>query len=143
MRRRCKYCRQEHKLRQCPVSCKRCDKCGKLNHFKDICRSARSSAVNTIEKEVVHKQDPGIKMVNINSVNFNSNHSTIIANLNMSSNKATFIVPYKVNMCSDGNIMSFIILTKLLLSTTMDQLVATKDATRLRTYNHTTITHIK
>ena len=27
----------------------------------------RNSAVNTIEKEAVHKQEPGIKMININS----------------------------------------------------------------------------
>ena len=37
--------------------------------------------VNTIEKDAILEQEPGIKMVNINSVNFNSNHSTIIANI--------------------------------------------------------------
>ena len=55
-RRRCKYCGQEHKLRQCPVYGKMCDKCCKLNHFKEVCRDARNSAFNTIEKETVHEQ---------------------------------------------------------------------------------------
>ena len=33
-RKRCKYCRYKHKSRQCPAYGKRCDKLGKLNHFK-------------------------------------------------------------------------------------------------------------
>ena len=36
-------------------------------------------------------------------------------------------------MGSDGNIMPFNIFTKLFLNMTADQLVATKDATKLRT----------
>ena len=121
---------------------KRCGKCGKHNHFKDVCRSARSSAVNAIEKEVVHKKKPGIEMVNINSVNFNSNHSRIIANLKTSFKKAAIMVPYKVDMGNDGNIMPFNIFTKLFPSTTTDQLVAARDATKLRAYNCTTITQL-
>ena len=35
-RRRCNYCRQEHKLPQCPVYAKKCDKCSKINHFKEV-----------------------------------------------------------------------------------------------------------
>ena len=104
---------EKHKLRQCPSFGKRCDICGKLNHFKDVCRSARNSVVNTIEKEAIPKQEPGIKMVNINSVNFNSNYSTIIANLKISSNMAMIMVPYEVDMGSDGNILLFNIFTKL------------------------------
>ena len=49
---------------------------------------------------------------------------------------------YKVDTGSDGNIMPFNIFTKLFPSTTADQLVATKDATNLRTYNSTTITQL-
>ena len=83
-----------------------------------------------------------LKTVNINSVSFNSNHSTIIANLKTLSNKATIVVLYKVDMGSDGNIMPFNIFTKLFPSTTADQLVATKDATKLRTCNYRTITQL-
>ena len=109
-----------------------------LNRFKDLCRNFRSSVVNIIEKEAVYEQEPGIEMVNINSVNSNSNPSDIIENLK-TSNKVAKMVPYKVDMGSDGKIRTFNIFTKLYPSTTMDQLVATKDATKLRTYSHTTI----
>ena len=81
-------------------------------------------------------------MVNINSVSFNSNYSIIIANLLTPSNKATIVVPYKVHMGSDGNIMLFNIFIKLFPSTTADQLAASKDATKLRTYNNATITKL-
>ena len=81
-------------------------------------------------------------MININSISFNSNHSAIIANLKTSSNKATIVVSYKVGMGSDGNIESFNIFTKLFPSATADQLAATKDAPKLRTYNYTTITQL-
>ena len=114
----------------------------KQMNSKDVCRSARSSALNIIEKETVHETGPGIKVVNINSVNFISNYSTVIPNLKTSSNKAMIMVPYKVDMGSDGNIMPFNIFTKLFPSTTTDQLVVTKDATKLRTYNCTTITQL-
>ena len=34
----------------------------------------------TIEKEAVNEQEAGIEMININSVNSNTNHSTKITN---------------------------------------------------------------
>ena len=95
--------------------------------------------VYTIEKAAVHEQEPGIKTVNINSVNF---HSTIIANLKTSSNEATIMMPYKVDMGSDMNIMPFNILKKIFASATMDTLVATKDVPTLRMYNHRTIAEL-
>ena len=52
------------------------------------------------------------------------------------------MVQYKVDMGSDGNIMSLNIITKLLPSTTTNQLVTAKDATKLRTYYHTTIAQL-
>ena len=81
-------------------------------------------------------------MINRNSININSNHSAIIANLKASSNKATTALPYKVDTGSDGNIIPLNIFTKLFPSTTADQLVATKDATKLRAYNCKTITQL-
>ena len=67
----------------------------------------------TTEKEIVHEQELCIEMVNVNSDSFNSNHSTIIANLKTSFYKATIVVPYKVDMGSKGNIMPFNMFTKL------------------------------
>ena len=48
-------------------------------------------------------------------------------------------MPCKVDTGSDGNIMPFNIFIKLFPSATTDQLAATKDAIKLRTYDHTTI----
>ena len=79
--RRCKYCGQAQKLRQCLAYGKKCDKSSKLNHFKEVCRSSKSSMVYAREKEVEQEQEPSIETVNINAVRFNSNHSTILANL--------------------------------------------------------------
>ena len=52
------------------------------------------------------------------------------------------MVPYKVDIGCDGNIMPFNIFKKLYPITTDDTLVATKDTTTLRTYNSSTITHV-
>ena len=49
---------------------------------------------------------------------------------------------YKLDMGSARNIMAFNIFTELFPSATIDQLVATKDAMKLRTYNCTTITQL-
>ena len=60
-----------------------------------------------MEKEADQEQETDIEVVNINSIKFNSNYFTIIlANLKTSSNKVLITVPYKVDMGSDGNIMS-------------------------------------
>ena len=86
-RKRCKYCRQIHKPGWCLVYGKRCDKCGKLNHFKVVCRGFQSRTFNTIAKEDIYVQESGMEMVNIDSISFNSNHSTKIAKLKHYLNK--------------------------------------------------------
>ena len=58
-------------------------------------------------KGAVQEQEPSIKMVSINSLRFNSNHSAILVCLKASSNLVTIMGPYKVDMGSDGNIMLF------------------------------------
>ena len=96
-----------------------------------------------MEEEGEQEEDPDIKMVKISSVGFNSNHSAILAKLKTSSNKTTIMVPYKVDMGSDGNIMPFHIYKKLFPNTTVDQLTATKDAKiKIKAYNCTTITQL-
>ena len=99
------YCRQEHKPGWCQVYGKRCDGCGKINHFKVECRGSQISAVNAAEKEDIHVQESDIEMVNINSFSLNSNHSMILANLKRSSKQATIMVPCKVDTGCDGSII--------------------------------------
>ena len=66
-----------------------------------------------MEKEADQEQEIDVKTVNINSVKLNTNHSTIIVNLRTSSNKVITIVPNKVDMGSDGNIMPLYMYKKL------------------------------
>ena len=42
-----------------------------LNHFREVWRSSKSSAVHKMENEAEQEQEPSIEMVNINSVRFN------------------------------------------------------------------------
>ena len=121
---------------------KRCDKCGKINHFKVVCRGSQSSVVNAIVKEDIHEQESDIKTVNVNFISFKSNHSMIIAKLKTSSKQATITVPYKFDTGCDGNIMPFNVFKKIFPNTIEDQLVATKDTIILIIYNSTTITQL-
>ena len=83
-----------------------------MNHFKEICRSSKSSVVHNIEKDADQERETDIEMENIYSVRFNSNYSAKIANLETSSNKVIITVPYKDDMGSDGYIKPFYIYKK-------------------------------
>ncbi|XP_055710577.1 uncharacterized protein LOC129806196 [Phlebotomus papatasi] len=51
-RKTCAWCGREHKPRECPAYGKTCGKCGKLGHFKDVCRSKASARTRKVEKEI-------------------------------------------------------------------------------------------
>ena len=57
------------------------EKCSKMNHFKEVCRSYKNTSVHNMEHEDDQEQETDIEMVTFNPVNFNSNCSVIIANL--------------------------------------------------------------
>ena len=38
----CKYCGKSHSRGNCPAYGKKCQKCGKENHFKSVCKSGNS-----------------------------------------------------------------------------------------------------
>ena len=68
----CQYCGGVHLSRQCPVYGKICAGCGKMGHFKKVCHSKGSWAVNEIEIEMSQKHSKGeIETVSINSVHMN------------------------------------------------------------------------
>ena len=81
-----------------------CTKCNKMNHFREVCGSARGSVVYSREQEADQEKENHIGMVNVISINFNANHSIITANLKTSSNKVITTVPHKIDTGSDGNI---------------------------------------
>ena len=140
----CRYCGSIHLPREFPAYGKRCTECSRINHFMEVCRSARNRIVHNLKQEPDqhHKEVDCIEKVNINSV-FYKKYSVIIANLKTSSNQASIIVPYKVDVCSDGNIMHLHIYKKVFPKATKEQLVATKyDNMKLKVYNRTTITQL-
>ena len=65
-------------------------------------------------------------MININSIRFSSNHSTVIANLKTSFYKVAITVPQKVDTGSIRNKIPFCIYKVLFTRVTVEQLDATK-----------------
>ena len=90
-----------------------CAMCGKISQFKEVCRNCRSKTLHSIYPQKEQHQDEdnigkvNINSININSITFNSKCSVITANLNTSMSQATLVVPYKVDLGENGNIMPF------------------------------------
>ena len=78
---------------------------------------SQTSMINAFEKENIHKQESGIKAVNIKLISFNSNHSMISAILKTSSKQVTITMRDKVDSCCDGNIMPFNVFKNYSLTT--------------------------
>ena len=93
-----------------------------------MCRKRRARAVNEVEQETVQvsAEESSIDSVNIKSIHFNKSCSVITGNVKTLASKISVIVPYKVDTCSDGNIMVLYISKKLSPRTTKEQLAVTK-----------------
>ena len=67
------YCGSSHPPRQCPAYGNKCADCGKIYHFREVCRSRRSTAFHKI-KQVPHTygvEEDHIDMVYIILIIFN------------------------------------------------------------------------
>ena len=98
-----------------------------------------------MEKETVQDstEENSTDSVNINSIYFNKNCSIITVNLKTSSGPTNVIIPYKVDTCGNGNIMSLHKHKKLFPKITNEQLAATRnDNIQFKVYNKTTITQL-
>ena len=92
-----------------------CASCGKIGHFKKVCRGSRDHTVHEVEIEMAQEpQEEGIETVSINSIYLNKNQSLITAHLEMQVGKTTIEVPYKIDTGSEGNLMPLYIFKKLL-----------------------------
>ena len=70
----CKYCGGSYAPRQCPAYGKTCTGCGKMGHFKKVCRSRRDHAVHEVEIEMAQEsQEEEIETMSINSIYLNRN----------------------------------------------------------------------
>ena len=53
----CQYCGQQHARRQCPAYGKVCKKCGKRNHFANVCRSSQPKKMRQVETDFDYQGD--------------------------------------------------------------------------------------
>ena len=140
----CRYCGGLHALGQYLVYSKTCVGCGKTGHFKKVCQSRRDRAVNDLEIERAQEGNEGeIEAVSINSVHLNKTWSLLMAKLEMQSGRNTIVIPYKIDMGSEGNIMPLFIFKKLFKNVTEEQLwKSIKGHIWLRTHSKTNITQL-
>ena len=111
----CSSCGSSHPPRPCLAYGKKCADCGKINHFREVCRSRINTIFHNIgqEPDQCSIEEYHIDTVNINVLIFNNKWLTITANLTMSLNQVSIIIPYKVDMGSDDNIMPLHLYKKL------------------------------
>ena len=140
----CKYCGGSHTPRKCPDCKKTCTRCGKMGHFKKVCRSRRDCAGHDVEVEVMKEpQEEDIETVSINSIYLKRNQLLITAHINMQFGKYTTEVPYKIDTGSEGKIMPIYIFKRLFKNMPEEQLrSAIKSNIRLKMYNGTHITQL-
>ena len=74
---------------------------GKVGHFKKVCHSKRSRAVNEMEPEMSQEYSKGaIETVSINSIHMNKNQSMLTAKLEMHASNSKITIPYKIDMAT-------------------------------------------
>ena len=84
-----------------------------------------------------------IETVSIDSVHLNKTQSLLMVKLEMQVGRNIIIIPHKIDMCSEGNIMPLFMFKKLFKNITEEQLwKSIKGHIRLRTYKKTNITQL-
>ena len=85
-----------------------------MGHFKKVCCTKRSRAINGIELEMLQEYNKGkIEMVGIDSVHMNKNHSLLTVELETCAGNNKIIVLYKIDTGHKGNIMLWHIFKRL------------------------------
>ena len=104
----CRYCGSSHHLRQCLTYGKTCTECGKIGHFRAVCRSRKIRAVNEVEHEAVQEsaRENRIDSVSINFIQFNKNCLVLTINLKTSAGQNSIMLPYKVDTGNNGNVIN-------------------------------------
>ena len=125
----CRYCGSSHPPRQFTTYEKMYAECGKVNHFKEVCRHRKNRTVHDLEKkqDQQHEIEDHIDIVNIHSIIFNRKWVVITAIQKTSSNQVSIIEPYKVDTCSGGNIMPLHLYKILFPRTTKEKLAAPRN----------------
>lgn len=77
----CRYCGQQHVMRKedCPAFGKTCTRCGKLNHFKIVCRTNIESKIHEVDFQTTEEHEMEELMtvtdvIDVNTVKADSSH---------------------------------------------------------------------
>ena len=123
-----------------------CADCGNTRHFKKVCSSTRDQVVNKLELRGTTRIERVCKIetVSIDSVHLNKRSVIINGGIrDMKAGTNNIVIPYKIDMGSEGNIIPLFIFKKLFKNVMEDQLKRSiKGHIRLRTYNKTNITQL-
>ena len=158
----CKYCGKSHNKGNCPAYGKRCQKCGKENHFKAVCKSGSSDKRDhskprgkKVKNKKLHKVNESgegvmddlaeqVQSLFYNDVHFNSVNSRMHTTLQCTnpdgrSSDQTF----KVDTGADGNLMPISMFSKIFPKVSLDTLsqMINKSVT-LFAYNDTKIKQV-
>ena len=133
-----------HQLRHFPAYGKNVWGCSKVGHFKKVCHSKRSRAVNEMEQEMSQEYSEGkIETANINSVYMNKYQLMLTAKLKTCAGDNKLTVLYKIDTGSDGNIMPQYIFKKLFPRVTEAKIKKPlKTHIKLKIYKKTVITQL-
>ena len=154
--RNCKYCGKSHSKRNCSAFGKKCQKCGKENHFKAVCKSGNnrdhSKPRGKTGKKKFHEINESgegsmddlaeqVQSLFYNDVHFNSINSRMHTTLQCTtpdgqSSDQTF----KVDTGADGNLMPISMFSKIFPKVSLDALGQTiNKGVTLYAYNDTEI----
>ena len=68
----CRYCGKLHQSQQCPAYGKFCKKCGKKNHFANVCRSSSQKQIKELEADLTGNYSDPQEFFNIDSLSSTS-----------------------------------------------------------------------
>ena len=159
----CKYCGKTHSKGNCPAYGKKCQKCGRDNHFKSVCRSSgngndkcdfsqvrpRKGYKGKCFHEVTEDKDESMNDLadQVQSLFYHDMHCNSI-NMRMYTELECKTSPtsrvtrqtFKVDTDADGNLMPITMFTKLFPRVSLDALAKTiESGISLFTYNNTPI----
>ena len=161
--RSCKYCGKSHNRGNCPGYGKRCQKCGRANHFKAVCKSGegrrdhrdhrdfsksrqkkgKGKKFHELNKEegVMDDLSEQVQALFYNNVHFNLINKRMHTSIQCETPDGRLSEQsFKIDTGADGNLMPITMFTKLFPKISLEALSRTVDkSVTLYTYNDTTI----
>ena len=119
----CRYCGGNHVPRKCLACGKMCMRCGKMGHFKKVCRSMRDHMAHGVEMEMAQAPQEEVReTVSNNSVYLNRNQLLITVQLEKQVGKTILEAPYKIDTGNEDNLMPLYIFKRVFKNMSVEQL---------------------